>query len=80
MAFIYLYLCIMTPQELAEMKAYFASKELPDTLQYNECTFMTDVRKSVNSDIFILEKYGFHRTYIASWERLVNVRNMLEEK
>lgn len=70
----------MTPQELAEMKAYFASKELPETLQYNECTFMTNVRKSVNSDIQILEKFGFQNTYIASWERLVNVRNMLENE
>lgn len=68
----------MTPQELAEMKAYFATKELPKTLQYNECTLMTDVRKSVNSDIFILEKFGFQNTYIASWERLTNIRKMLE--
>lgn len=68
----------MTNEELAEMKQFFATAELPKTLQYNECTFMTDLRKSVNSDLFILEKYGFHRTYIASWERLVNVRKMLE--
>ena len=68
----------MTPEELADIKAYFASKELPETLQYNECTFMTNVRKSVNSDIFILEKYGFHRTYIASWERLTNIKKILE--
>lgn len=68
----------MTPEQLAEMKAFFATAELPKTLQYNECTFMTDVRKSVNSDIFILEKFGFQNTYIASWERLTNIRKMLD--
>lgn len=70
----------MTPEEFAEIKAYFATKELPKTLQYNDCTFMADVKKSVNSDIFILEKYGYNNTYGASWERLINIRRILEEQ
>lgn len=69
----------MTAEELAEMKAYYASKELPETLQYNECALMTDVAKAVKSDIAILEKFGYINTYAASWERLVNIRKMLDE-
>lgn len=69
----------MTPEELAEIKAYFASREVPKTLQYNDCTFMTDVRKAINADIIVLERFGFKSTFSAPWERLVNIRKMLEE-
>lgn len=68
----------MTPEELAEMKQYYANKELPETLQYNDCTMMYDVRKTVNSDILILESFGYTNTFCASWERLTNIRKMIE--
>lgn len=70
----------MTPEELAEIKAYFANRELPQTLQYNDCTYMTDLRKAINSDIMILERFGAKSTFSAPWERLNNIKKILEEK
>ncbi|GEM_PF-3156484 len=68
----------MTADEFDEIKQYFANKELPQSLQYNQCTFMSDLPKIIKSDISILERFGYVNTFSASWERLVNIKKMLE--
>lgn len=70
----------MTTEEFAEIKHYFANKELPQTLQYNECTFMGNLPAQIKSDISILERFGYVNTFAASWERLVNIRKILESE
>lgn len=69
----------MTEQDLAELRVYFQSIEIPKTLKFNDATFMNDVTKAINVDFQILDKFGYTGTFAASYYRLQKIKDMIEK-
>lgn len=66
--------------QLAELKKWFAKKELPKTLQLNEWTFLVDVKKCVESNISYLEANKKKKGFLPYYNQLVEIKEKLEQK
>jgi hypothetical protein len=65
----------MTIQELEE---YFASKELPSTVQIDRGTKIVDVRKFVDGHLSVLKHNGEGKAFKSFKDRLMELKDVLD--
>lgn len=65
---------------IAELKKWFAKRELPKTLQLNEWTFLADVKKCVESNIRYLEAHKKNKTFLPYYEQLIEIKKKIENQ
>lgn len=70
----------MNPEELDKLIEYYQSIEIPMTLKYSESTFFNDLPKAISADIYTLKTYGLIPTFAGSYERLVKIKELLENQ
>lgn len=68
----------MQEEDLAALIIYYQSIEIPKTLKYSESTFFNDLPKAISADIYTLRTYGLIPTFAGSYERLVKIKELLE--
>lgn len=65
---------------IAELKKWFAKRELPNELQVNDWTKITDVKFCVESLIKTLEAHRRQKAYLPYYEQLLEIKQKLENQ
>lgn len=62
---------------LPKLKSYFQNSKLPDSIQLKNGEFICDVKLFVSGHIAVLENNKWNRRFLAYYERLVELFEVL---
>lgn len=63
-----------------KIEEYFKSVDLPATIQLNEYTFLSDVRKNVDSNISYLRANPGNKRFMPYYNQLVELAMLIESE
>lgn len=64
---------------VTELEDYFSGIDLPQTLELDPGTKLNDVAHCVQTHIEVLKIYGHVRPYDCFYDRLIRIKNMVEQ-
>lgn len=65
---------------LDELEAYFSSLELPKSIQLDECTWVNDVQKLIDSNISYLRANTGNKGYMPYYNQLIQLKDAITTK
>lgn len=65
--------------KLQDLEEYFSKTELPDEIQLDPVTRVTDVRKMVESNIEYLKNHPGNIRFLPYFHQLLKVKQIIEE-
>ena len=63
---------------IEELELYFKDKKLPQTVEINKAVRISNVAHFVESHFTVLKNYGINRTFEPFYQRLIDLKNILE--
>ena len=63
-----------------ELELFFNNTELPNEIVLNQSTIIKDVPKFIKSHFEVLKNNSGNKAYMPYWNRLVQVKKILETK
>lgn len=61
-----------------DLVEYFNSIDIPESLQLNDCTYIFDLNKCINSNIQYLMWHPGNKTYMPYFTQLVEIKEKLQ--
>lgn len=65
-------------KNVESLENFFKKAKLPDQVQLNVCEKITDIPKFIETHLTIIKKQSGKRAYLPYYERLVRLKNKLE--